>query len=702
MKKLQYTFSSVLILFLLSVVLACSNETIAFKKGEQAYALGEYYTASVYFKKSYSQCKVKDKVKRGVRAWWMGECYRRINYVQKSVAAYQNAVRYKYPDSTAILYLAQQQLKTGNYTKAKQNFQEYLKLNPGSELALIGVRSCELAPVWKAAPNLYKIKREALFNSRRSDFSPMLLPELTTNASREDVNEAAANAAEQKAVKTEKVDFNISQLESSQLFFTSTRNDATGDDFSGVTGVKFADIFLARRDETGKWKQPEIIESEVNSNYDEGACCFSPDAKTMYFTRCSSDPDYPRNAEIWKSTRSDASWSKPSKCEISKDTLSSFAHPTISPDGQWMYFTSDMPGGIGGLDIWRIRITDTGFGGVENLGRPINSPGDEMFPSFRPNGDLYFSSDGHPGMGGLDIFKATPDSLRGWVVENQQFPLNSSADDFGITFDGVHNRGFFCSSRNDGKGWEHIYSFELPEVLQTVTGWVYEKDGYALPGGMVYMVGNDGTNEKVVLRSDGSFTKVLKPGVEYVFLGSCNGYLNVKQSLTVVQSEESEDYVLQFALPPINIPVLIENIFYEFDKANLLPESEEALSRLVTMMDDNPNITIELSSHCDYRGSDTYNKHLSQRRAESVVNYLINHGIKRDRLTAVGYGEERPKVIRKRAASQHEFLNEGDTLTEEFIKKFDNEKQEICNALNRRTEFRVLRTTYGMTMDELK
>ena len=374
MKKLQYTFSSVLILFLLSVVLACSNETIAFKKGEQAYALGEYYTASVYFKKSYSQCKVKDKVKRGVRAWWMGECYRRINYVQKSVAAYQNAVRYKYPDSTAILYLAQQQLKTGNYTKAKQNFQEYLKLNPGSELALIGVRSCELAPVWKAAPNLYKIKREALFNSRRSDFSPMLLPELTTNASREDVNEAAANAAEQKAVKTEKVDFNISQLESSQLFFTSTRNDATGDDFSGVTGVKFADIFLARRDETGKWKQPEIIESEVNSNYDEGACCFSPDAKTMYFTRCSSDPDYPRNAEIWKSTRSDASWSKPSKCEISKDTLSSFAHPTISPDGQWMYFTSDMPGGIGGLDIWRIRITDTGFGGVENLGHQSIHP----------------------------------------------------------------------------------------------------------------------------------------------------------------------------------------------------------------------------------------------------------------------------------------------------------------------------------------
>lgn len=664
MKNIKQTYYVIFFLCVWALA-SCSNENIPFKKGEQSYAIGEYYQAATYYKKSYSRTSPKERDKRAVRAYKMGDCYRRINYAQKAVAAYQNAVRYNCPDSTALFYLAQQQLKIGNYKAAMQNFKLYLEKDPGNELARSGLLSCELAPQWKSNPNLYKIKKEAIFNSRRTDYSPMLVGD-----------------------------------EGDQLVFSSTRNDANGDELSGITGVKYGDLFFSRKDENGKWKQPEVIESEVNTEYDEGASCISPDGKTMYFTRCSSDPDYPRYAEIWESARSDASWGTPKKCEISKDTLSSYAHPAISPDGKWMYFVSDMPGGVGGLDIWRVRIFDSGFGGVENLGRPINTPGDEMFPSFRPNGDLYFSSDGHPGMGGLDILKAVSDSVRGWIVENQQFPLNSSGDDFGMTFEGFHNRGFFCSNRNDGKGWEHIFSFELPEVLQTVTGWVYEKDGYELPEGLVYMVGNDGTNEKLSVKGDGSFTKVLKPGVEYVFLGTCKGYLNVKQELTVAPSEHSEEYTLQFPLPPINVPVLIDNIFYEFDKADLTPESTEALDKLVVMMTENPNITIELSAHCDYRGNDAYNERLSQRRAESVVNYLIEHGIKKDRLTAVGYGESRPKVIRKKLTETYKFLNENDTLTEDYIKKRTEEEQEICNALNRRTEFKVLRTTYGTTLQE--
>ena len=408
--------------------------------------MGEYYNASNFFKKSYSRVSPKDKEKRAQRAFMMGECYRHINYSQKAVAAYQNAVRYKYPDSLSLFYLAQQQLKIGNYKQAEQNFRLYLEKDPANELAHMGLLSCEMAPQWKANPNLYRVKKEGIFNSRRSDFSPMLVGD-----------------------------------ESEQLVISSTRNDATGDDYSGITGTSFSDLFLAKKDENGKWRQPEVVESEVNTAYEEGACCFTPDGKTMYFTRCSSDPDYPRNAEIWQSQRSDASWAKPSKCEISKDTLSSFAHPAVSPDGEWLYFVSDMPGGLGGYDVWKVRILSSGFGGVENVGRPINTPGDEMFPTFRPNGEFYFSSNGHPGMGGLDILKATPDSVKGWIVENLQFPMNSAADDFGMTFEGVYNRGFFSSSRNDGKGWDHIYSFELPEILQTVTGWVYEKDGYELP-----------------------------------------------------------------------------------------------------------------------------------------------------------------------------------------------------------------------------
>jgi outer membrane protein OmpA-like peptidoglycan-associated protein len=310
-------------------------------------------------------------------------------------------------------------------------------------------------------------------------------------------------------------------------------------------------------------------------------------------------------------------------------------------------------------------------------------------------------------MGGLDIFIAREDSLRGTIVENLQFPLNSSADDFGMTFEGVHNRGFFSSSRNDGKGWEHIYSFECPEILQTVTGWVYEKDGYELPEALVYMVGNDGTNLKLSVKGDGSFTQVLKPGVDYVLLGTCKGYLNVKNEIRVEQSEESEEYTLQFPLPPINVPVLIDNIFYEFDRADLTPESTEALDKLVAMMNENPTITIELSAHCDYRGNDEYNQRLSQRRAESVVRYLIQHDIAADRLTAVGYGESRPKVITKKlaetllAGNPKVEVQENDTLTEAYIRGVKNEEeQEVLNALNRRTEFRVLRTTYGTTLRE--
>lgn len=664
--KYHIIVSIATILVVMFIIVSCSNEAVYYKKGEQAYSMGEYYSAAQFFKKSYSAIPTKDKPKRADRAFRMADCYRRINNPQKAMQAYQNAVRYGHPDSTALLHLGMQQLKLANYKGARESFSQYVQKDPSSELGHSGLLSCELAPQWKANPNLYKVKKEALFNSSRSDFSPMLFGD-----------------------------------DCDQILITSTRRDAIGDEMNGVTGVKYADMFIARKDENKKWKDVEEIESDINSEYEDGVSCISPDGKILYFTRCASHPDYPRNAEIYKSTRSDAAWGKPVKCELSKDTLSSYAHPAVSPDGQWLYFVSDMPGGEGGYDIWRARILADGFGGVENVGRPINTAGNEMFPSFRPNGDLYFSSDGHPGMGGLDIFIATPDSIRGWIVENQQYPLNSNADDFGMTFDGLHNRGFFSSSRGDNnRGWENIYSFELPEILQTVTGWVYEKDGYELPEALVYVVGDDGTNEKISVKGDGSFQKILKPGVKYVMLGTASGYLNVKQEISVRQSEESEDYTLQFPLPPINIPVLIDNIFYEFDKATLTAESTEALDKLVLMLNENPNITIELSAHCDYRGNDLYNQRLSQRRAESVVRYLIDHGIKKDRLTAVGYGESRPKLVRKRLAEAHPFLNEGDTLTEAFISNLKKEEQEICNSLNRRTEFRVLRTTYGLSIEE--
>ena len=654
----------------------------AMKKGERFNALGEYYDAATQYKKAYSQTAAKERDQRGKIALKMAECYRHINYTQKAIAAYNNAIRYKQTDSLTYLHLAQQLMKNGNYKEAEKNFKTFLdsasltaNLSPHITLAKTGLLSAQQAPQWKKEGSAYTVKREHLFDSRRADYSPMLAGE-----------------------------------ENNQLFFTSTRNQAKGDELSGITGTKNADIFMSQKDEKGKWQRPEVIDSELNSDDDEGACSFSPDGRTMYLTQCRTDASYPRYATIMTSNRSDAAWSKATELVITRDTLSAYAHPAVSPDGQWLYFASNMPGGQGGYDIWRVAITSSGLGGVENLGAPINTPGDELFPTFRPNGDLYFSSDGHEGMGGLDIYyveseklkeitaeaNATLSTLNSTLIQHPGFPLNSQGDDFGMTFEGLLNQGFFSSNRGDGKGWDHIYSFYNPEIVQTVKGWVYEQDGYELPQAQVYMVGNDGTNLKLSVKGDGSFTQQIKPGVDYVFLGTCKGFLNHQEQLRVEPVTESEEYVLQFPLASITAPVLIENIFYDFDKATLRPESTVALDKLVALLGENPNVTIELSAHCDYKGSAEYNKMLAQRRAESVVEYLTAHGVASDRLKPVGYGKEKPKTIRRKLTEKYPFLKEGDVLTEEYIKTLDEEQQEQCNQLNRRTEFVVLRTTYGL------
>ena len=659
-RPLAYIQSCLVALTIAVTAMSCGAEK-SMKKGEKYLALGEYYDAATQFKKAYSQTPAKERDKRGAIAGKMALCYRRINSTPKAIAAYRNMVRYNQATTADRLEFARQLLKNGDYKLAAEEFRAVLDSMPDDILAKNGLYSAEHAPQWKKEGSRYTVKRMDIFNSRRAEYSPMLAGD-----------------------------------QSEMLYFTSTRNEAEGDELSGITGTKAADIFLSQKDDKGKWSKPEAVTGGLNTEFDEGASCLSPDQRTMYLTQCQTDPSYPRYAQIVTSSRADAAWGKASPLTLTRDTLSSYAHPAVSPDGQWLYFTSDMPGGKGGLDIWRVRLTAAGLGGVENLGEPINTPGNEEFPTFRPNGDLYFSSDGHPGLGGLDIFIAHPDKSGRYVIEHPGYPLNSQGDDFGMTFEGVKNRGFFSSNRNDGRGWDHIYSFENPEIVQTVKGWVYEQEGYELPAAQVYMIGSDGTNLKLSVKSDGSFEHVLTEGVDYMFLATCKGFLNHKEELSVTKSDESHEYVLQFPLASITAPVLIDNIFYDFDKATLRPESTAALDELVKLLGENPNVTIELSAHCDYKGSAQYNKLLAQRRAESVVAYLTSKGIARDRLSPVGYGKEKPKTIRKKLTEKYDWLKEGDVLTEEFIKTLDPEKQEICNQLNRRTEFIVLRTTYGM------
>ncbi len=656
MKKTLFFF------MILWLVTSCGADR-NLRRGEKYLALGEYYDAANEFRQAYQKTPAKERTKRGQIARKMAMCYDNSLQSARALAAWRNAIRYQQTDTADRLAFAQTLMKNGNYREAEEQFRLVLDSLPNDKLARDGLFAARKAPSIKQLGSRYTVKRMEVFNSRRADYCPVLFGD-----------------------------------EFDQLYFTSTRNEAQGDELSGITGTKPGDIFYSQKDDKGKWSKPEDVSGGVNTVYDEGACCFSVDGREMYLTQCVTDPSYPRYAQIVKSNRSDAAWSKATEVKLTGDTLSSYAHPAISPDGEWLYFTSDMPGGKGGPDIWRVRITPTGYGGVENLGEPINTPGDEAFPTFRPNGDLYFSSNGHPGLGGLDIFIAKVGKDGRYHLSHPGYPLNSQGDDFGMTFEGPYNRGFFSSNRGDARGWDHIYSFVNPEIMQTVKGWVYEMDGYELPAAQVYVVGDDGTNEKMSVHSDGSFTKVLDPGVSYLFLATCKGYLNHQEQVkALVNPTESRDTTLQFALANISAPTLIDNIFYDFDKATLRDSSKTALDKLVALLKENPHVTIELSAHCDYKGSAEYNKRLSQRRAEAVVAYLIAHGIAVDRLTPVGYGKERPKKIKKKLTEKYKWLKEGDVLTEDFIKALkDKKKEEICNQLNRRTEFSVLRTTYGL------
>ena len=311
---------------------------------------------------------------------------------------------------------------------------------------------------------------------------------------------------------------------------------------------------------------------------------------------------------------------------------------------------------------------------------------------------MYFSSDGHPGLGGLDIFCATLQPSGRWTVTNMGSPINSEADDFGMTFlpGADHPQGYMSSNRGDGRGYDHIYTFELPDLKINISGWVVDRDDEPVPNSVIRIVGNDGSIQKAVARDDGSFSFPLQRGVSYVMMAGGRGYLNAKQEFTADNAEEDAEYEIDFVLASINKPNIIENIFYDFDKATLRPESEEALDELVKLLADNPNITIEMASHTDRVGTEEYNLDLSERRAKAVIDYLISKGIAPERLQHQGYGKSRPKVVTKRVNKLYPQFKEGDVLTEEYISNLPPEDQEAADQVNRRTEFQVLSVDYQM------
>lgn len=640
-----------------AIAVSCRGPKLS--TANEQYERGEYFDASQTYRKIYNKLtKREERPLRGQVAFMLGECYRHLNMPARAAAAYQNSIRYEYPDSMSGLYLARMLHAEGKYPAAEKAYSEYLAAHPESKTAANGLDGARMAQASKGPDTRYVVKYAKLFNTRRADFSPM---------------------------------FNA---EGDQLYFTTTNEKVTGDKKSEITGMKKGDIWMARKNEKGEWLRAEPVEGELNTEHDEGIISFSPDGSTMYLTRARREPDRPTSVEIYTSQRSDAKWSAPVPFEITADTISAYGHPAVSPSGDYLYFSSDMPGGSGGRDIWRINLKDRA-GSLENLGQFINTPGDEMFPYVRTDSLLYFASDGHPGYGGLDLFRARLTKSGGWMVENMGRPVNSSGDDFGITFAGGE-KGFFSSNRGDAKGYDHLYSFELPDLQIWLSGWVLDKDEEPVPNAVIRVVGNDGSNQKEIAKPDGSYRFPLNRGVDYVMLAGAKGYLNARQQFTSDTAEEDAEYGVDFILASVNKPVVVDNIFYDFDKATLRPESKEALDEMAQIMRDNPNITIEMAAHTDRKGSEEYNINLSERRAKSVIDYLIAVGIAPDRLQHIGYGKSRPKTITKKLARIYPQFEEGTVLSADYIGTLSPEDQEVADQINRRTEFQVLSTDYDM------
>ena len=653
-------------LMLASVVLSLAScKGPKLKDADEAYDRGEYFDAATIYRKLYNRYNRKeDQWLRGELAFQLGMCHLKLNQGNRASAAFQNAIRYEYEDTTLMLRLAQAQQREGQYAAAIKSYNEYLDIAPDSWEAQVGIEGCELAPKWKEEGSRYIVKQDKMFNSRRADYCPMYL----------DKNQE-------------------------YIYFTSTNEKSTGEVRSEITGTKKGDIYFTKKDEKGAWSRPEVVDGGLNTEHDEGAAAFSPDGSTMYVARAVRQ-DWPTTVEIYTSSRSEAKWSAPQKFEITADTLSNYTDPSVSPDGQWLYFASDIPGGQGGTDIWRINLKDK-HGTLENLGPQINTKGNERFPNMRTDSLLYFSSNGHPGMGGLDLFVAKlqprseddKTSMDRWVIENMGVPMNSSGDDFGITF-GAGESGMFSSNRGDARGYDHIFDFVKPDLQIWISGYVVDKDDEPVPNAVIRIVGDDGSNQKTAAKPDGSFRFDLQRGVKYAMMAGAEGYLNARQEFVSDSTEEDAEYNVDFILAATFKAQIIENIFYDFDKAVLRDESKLALDSMVMLLKDHPNIVIEMASHTDRVGSEKYNQGLSQRRAQSVVDYLIENGIPKERLKPAGYGESRPKTVTKRIHSQYPQFEEGVTLTADFIKGLSKEDQEAADQINRRTEFTVLDTSY--------
>jgi peptidoglycan-associated lipoprotein len=630
-------------------------------KARETFAAGEYTIAIDLFKDAYN--KISDKEVKKEIIFLIAECYRMINAPDKAELRYKQAISKEYPNPVVYLHYGDALRMNEEFDEAEEQYRTYQELVPDDPRGQFGLESCQKTREWLDNPTAYMVENMKFFNSRQSDYSPFFASE----------------------------DYQT-------VYFTSSREASSGNELHGATGEDFTDIFQSRMDRKGKWSVPVPLDENINTEFEDGTPVLNSDYSVMYFTRCKVNKNTNYGCQIYTANRGGDTWSKADALVLADDSVV-IAHPAISSDELTLYFVSDMAGGSGGKDIWKVTRSNEGdeWSEPENLGEEINTVDDEVFPYIHADGTLYFSSNGRVGMGGLDIFKAVQDEEDKWQVENMKSPINSTADDFGIVFEQDMERGFFSSTRKSRDN-DEIYSFVLPPLKFNVSGLVKDsKTDELLAGSVVKSIGSDGITIESTTGGDGSFKFMLKANTDYVFVASRTGYLNGKERETTKGLEVSTDFKTTIYLASIAKPIELSNsnVFYDFAKWDLRPEAMVSLDKLIETLLDNPNITIELMSHTDARASDEFNMELSQKRAQSVVDYLIERGIASGRLQAKGYGESMPKIADAKIAEQYPFLKNGTELTEAFINSLTSlEQQEIAHQFNRRTEFRVLSTDY--------
>lgn len=651
-------FNRITIILIFITLASCSTSNLG-RMALTSQEIGEYYKAIEKYRKANR--KEKDREKRMEYSYAIAECYRMMGQYEMAALYYRNTIRRNHPDPRALLWYADMLRAAQRYEEAIENYRLYLEERPGDTQALNGMEAITKTQQWIANPTRHVINPVKELNARESDYSPVFV------GGRDN-----------------------------EIIFTSSRKASTGKRRSMITGQTYSDLYRSQFNiQRQKWGEPQPIDQYfiVNTASEEGAATMSGIGDQMIFTRCLYDKTRNMPPQIFMTSQVRGSWAEPTAIEIGGDSIM-IAHPALSPDGSTLYFVSDMPGGQGGKDIWKADKSGGTFKNPVNLGPVVNSPGDEMFPYVRDNGELYFSSNYHTGLGGFDLFKAIKDDAGTWTIENMGHPVNSSFDDFGIAFINGRNEGMFSSNRKGSRS-DDIYSFFVPPVVFQVAGEVFNKETRATMDGVtVRVIGTDGTNLRMRTQN-GKFQMKLQPETEYIVAAYREGFLIDKSGFSTEGLAESKDFRVELHLTPIDSPIKLDNINYAFGSADLLPESIVAMDTLINLLQANPTITIELMAHTDHVGSEQFNFELSQRRAQSVVNYLIEKGISPQRLTAKGYGETWPKTVTREIAAQYDFLKRGDVLTEEFISKIPEEEQrQIAQGINRRTEFRVLRTDF--------